>query len=112
MERKSPKSPPTTEVEIFGAIYNVRGREDRGYLQELATHVDRRMREVAERIHSADAAKIAILAALNVADELFQCWKQREGERVEIEEKAGALAGELAAALDVEPSPARAAAYR
>ena len=112
MERESPKSPPATEVEIFGAVYNVRGREDRGYLQELASHVDRRMREVAERIHTVDTAKIAILAALNVADELFQSRKQREGERVEIEEKAGALAGELAAALDVKTSPARAAAYR
>lgn len=112
MERKSPKSPPTTEVEIFGAIYNVRGRDDREYLQELAGHLDRTMREVAERAKTVDATKIAIQAALNIADELFQSRRQRDGERVEIKEKAGVLAGELAAALDVEPSPARQAAYR
>jgi cell division protein ZapA len=112
VERESPKGPPATEVEIFGAIYNVRGRDDRGYLQELASHVDRTMREVAERVSTVDAAKIAILAALNIADDLFRSRRQLEGERAEIKEKAGALAGELSAALDVEPSPARRAAHR
>jgi cell division protein ZapA len=89
----------TTEVEIFGAVYHVRGKDDRGYLRELAAMVDRTMHDVAQRIATVDTAKIAILAALNLADELSQCRKQLEGERVEIQEKAAALAGELTAAL-------------
>jgi cell division protein ZapA len=111
VDRKKPKRPPTTEVEIFGAVYHVRGREDGAYLQEVAALVDRKMREVAEKVSTVDATKIAILAALNIADELCQCREQQEGERVEIKEKAAALAGELAAALDVETSPERGVAY-
>lgn len=88
-----------TEVEIFGAVYHVRGRDDSGYLQELANLVDGKMREVAERVRTVDTAKIAILAALNIADELHQCRQRHEGERDEIRERVTALAGELAAAL-------------
>lgn len=101
MDRESKKrSPATTEVEIFGAVYQVRGPDDEGHLQELASVVDRTMREVAERVSTVDRSRIAILAALNLADELSRCDKKLEGERVEIEERATALAGELAAALE------------
>ena len=89
-----------TEVEIFGAVYHVRGRDDSGYLQELADLVDGKMREVSERVRTVDTAKIAILAALNIADELHQCRERHEGERAEIRERVSALAGELAAALE------------
>ena len=61
----------TTPVEIFGAVYHVRGSDESGYLQSLADLVDRKMREVAQHVKG-DAARIAILAALNLADELFQ----------------------------------------
>lgn len=89
----------TTDVEIFGAVYHVRGRKDREYLQELAATVDRTMREIAEQVATVDGAKIAILAALNLADELFQAKRNQEGERVEIQEKVAALTGELSRAL-------------
>lgn len=89
-----------TEIEIFGAVYHVRGRDDSGYLQELANLVDGKMREVSERVRTVDTAKIAILAALNIADELQQCRQRHEGERDEIRERVTALAGELAAALE------------
>jgi cell division protein ZapA len=89
----------TTEVEIFGAVYHVRGGEDRGYLQGLADLVDRKMREVAEHVHTADTARIAILAALNLADELVRMEKRQEGERVEIREKVAELTEQLTGAL-------------
>src|SRR4028118_269187 len=93
--------PPTnTAVEIFGSVYQVRGRDDTGYLQSLADLVDRRMREVAEHASTADTARIAILAALNLADELFRIQKRQEGERVEIRDKVAELAEELNQALD------------
>ena len=93
--------PPTnTAVEIFGSVYQVRGRDDTGYLQGLADLVDRRMREVAEHASTADTARIAILAALNLADELFRIQKRQEGERVEIRDKVAGLAEELNQALD------------
>ena len=58
-----------TQVEIYGQSYNLRGEGDTAYLQELAVYVDRRMREVAEATATVDSLKVAILAALNIADE-------------------------------------------
>jgi cell division protein ZapA len=93
-------SATTTPVEIFGEVYHVRGDDENGYLQDLADLVDRKMREVAEHVNTADTARIAILAALNLADELFQIQSQQEGERVEIREKVAKLTEELTEALD------------
>lgn len=62
-------STKTTSVEIYGETYNVRGEGDPAYLTELAELVDVRMHEVASRVSSGDVTKIAILAALNIADE-------------------------------------------
>jgi cell division protein ZapA len=91
--------PPTQiEVEIFGAVYRVRGNDDTEYLQGLADLVDRKMREVAQHVKG-DTTRIAVLAALNLADELFRVQKQQEGERVEIREKVAELTEELSQAL-------------
>jgi cell division protein ZapA len=92
----------TTQVEIFGEVYNVRGSDENGHLQILADLVDRKMREVAEHVKG-DTARIAILVALNLADELSQLrylQKGQEGERVEIREKMAALTEELTHALE------------
>ena len=93
------KTTTATEVEIFGTVYNVRGEKDPEYLQELADVVDGRMRGIAKQVATVDSAKIAILTALNIADELFQCQRHQEGDRVEVEEKVAELAGELNKAL-------------
>ncbi len=93
------KTTTTTDVEIFGSTYHVRGDKDPGLLQELAGHVDGKMREIAQQVSTVDTAKIAILAALNIADELLQCRKQQEGERVEIQDKVTRLAERLEGVL-------------
>jgi cell division protein ZapA len=68
----------STSVEIFGQTYNVRGEGDPEYLAELARFVDGRMREVAAQVSTVDPIKIAILAALNIADEFSRYRRQRE----------------------------------
>jgi cell division protein ZapA len=68
----------STSVEIFGQSYNVRGEGDPNYLTELAQFVDSRMREVAAQVATVDPMKIAILAALNIADEFSRYRKARE----------------------------------
>lgn len=68
----------STTVEIFGQTYNVRGEGDPNYLAELARFVDSRMREVAAQVATIDPMKIAILAALNIADEFSRYRKRRE----------------------------------
>ncbi len=59
-------------VEIFGQKLGIRAEGEAARLQELARFVDSRMREVADRTSSVDTVKIAVLTALNIADELFQ----------------------------------------
>jgi cell division protein ZapA len=66
------------EVDIFGQTYNVRGDGDPDYLTELARLVDSRMRDVAAQVATIDPLKIAILAALNIADEFSRFRKRRE----------------------------------
>lgn len=91
-----------TDIEIFGMIYPVRGHDDSEYLRELAALVDHKMREVAEQVNTVDTSRIAILAALNLSDELFQCRRGLEGERVEFKERVAALTQTLSEALDTE----------
>jgi cell division protein ZapA len=66
------------EVEIFGQTYSVRGEGDPNYLMELARLVDSRMRDVAAQVTTVDPMKIAILAALNIADEFSRYRQQKE----------------------------------
>ena len=68
----------STSVEIFGQTYNVRGEGDPNYLAELARFVDSRMREVAAQVNTVDPMKIAILAALNIADEFSRYKEERQ----------------------------------
>lgn len=90
----------STEVEIFGSVYAVRAEQGREYLQELAQRVDATMRQVAGKVNNPEPARIAILAALNLADELFQCQKRTDGERERITETVASLTGELRKALE------------
>jgi cell division protein ZapA len=92
----------STQVAIFGASYALRGGKDDEYLRELAAVVDRKMREVADHSGSGDAARTAILAALNLADELLQHREQQSGERIEVKQRVARLAGTLGDALRTE----------
>lgn len=56
-------------VTIFGEEYVVRGTEDPQYIEMLAAYVDRKMQAIAQRNPNLPAAKVAVLAALNLADE-------------------------------------------
>lgn len=78
MDAKNDSTSSSTGVEIFGQTYNVRGNGDPDYLAELARFVDSRMREVAAQVATVDPMKIAILAALNIADEFSRYRRQRE----------------------------------
>jgi cell division protein ZapA len=89
----------TTEVQIFGATYNIRGGHDGGNLADLAAQVDRRMRELAGHAVTADPGKLAILVALNLADELSRREQQSAGERSEIETRVTELTERLGEVL-------------
>ncbi len=61
------------EAEIFGNKYRicVKGEEDERYIGQLIDYVEQKMQEVAAKSRSGDLAKIAVLTAMNIADELF-----------------------------------------
>ena len=58
----------SVRVEIFDQAYNLRG-SDSEYILKLAEYVDSKMRAVSEQTHTVDTARLAVLAALNIADE-------------------------------------------
>ena len=89
----------STSVEIFGQTYNVRGEGDPNYLAELARFVDTRMREVAAEVATVDPVKIAILAALNISDDLYQAGKGRKDDPTNAVARAERLIRKLDDAL-------------
>ena len=88
----------TTEVTIFGQTLKVRGDADADLTLKLAEFVDRKMREavpstasLSNVLYSERIARVAILAALNIAEELFQLHTEKQMESDLIEEKAAAM---------------------
>jgi cell division protein ZapA len=74
---ESPTS-QTVEVKIYNQTYNIRGDGNSDYLMQLAEYVDRRMKEVSAGTLTADSLRVAILAALNIADELHKMRRKLE----------------------------------
>jgi cell division protein ZapA len=73
-------------VEIAGQRYPIRSSLDPDYVVRLATYVDEKMRVAADASPSGDSMRLAVIAALNVADELFRCRdanRARDGELAE-----------------------------
>ncbi len=64
-------------VRIYGQDYTLRGAADADYVHKIARYVDQRMSEVASGTSGGSPARVAILAAINIADELFR--QQEEG---------------------------------
>src|SRR5438270_10638165 len=63
---------PTIKVEIYDQAYTVRSDGDPEYLKQLAEYVDQKMREISSGTLTVDSLKVAILAALHIADEFYQ----------------------------------------
>ncbi len=67
------------KVNIFGQEYNIKTSADPKYISEVANCVDEKMKEVKESGIDATSQqlRIAVLAAMNITDELFQFKKQK-----------------------------------
>ncbi len=71
-------APPIIRVEIYNQTYNIRSDGDSEYLTTLADFVDSRMREISSGTLTVDSLKVAILAALHIADELHRLKQTHE----------------------------------
>jgi cell division protein ZapA len=66
------------KIEIYDQLYSVQADGNEDYLNELAAFVDSKMRTVAEATRTVDSLKVAVLAALNIADEMFTLRQQQQ----------------------------------
>jgi cell division protein ZapA len=81
----------STEVYTLGQKYTIKGDEPEEYIRDLASFVDKKLKEVYNSSPNITPVKASILAALDIADELFKM-KNQQAELTKIEEKASALA--------------------
>jgi cell division protein ZapA len=90
----------SVRVEIFDQAYNLRG-SDPDYILKLAEYVDSKMRAVAEATNTIDTVRLAVLAALNIADEYHLLKrKQESGAATDYQKRAHLLAEALDEVLD------------
>ncbi len=78
-------------VEIQGQRYPIRSTLDPEYVARLASFVDEKMRAAADSTPSADSVRLAVLTALNIADELFRCRDVTQARSGALAERAGEL---------------------
>jgi len=89
----------TTRVEIFGSEYHIRADVDPDYVKSVAVYVDAKMQEIAQNQSLVSSTKVAILAAINIADELFKERRQRQQTEQDVTVKADALSEVLSRSL-------------
>ncbi len=108
-EKPLADKPGLVHVEIFGQTYAVKANGDPGYVEKLAASVDERMKEVSRASGAVDTVRIAVLAALNLADECVRLRREVEEARtsrapsrgtVTPDERLRRLAQTLGTALD------------
>ena len=76
------------KVQIYDQNYNVAGDLDPAYVTELAQHVDDKMRQIARSTGTVDSVRVAVLAALAIADELYSLRESRDDSRKSLREEA------------------------
>ena len=75
-------------VEIAGQRYPIRSSLDERYIAELAAYVDQKMRAAVTAAPESDTLGLAILVALNIADDLFRARRQQSSLHGELNERA------------------------
>lgn len=83
----------SVRVEIFDQAYNLRGSNPE-YILKLAEYVDLKMRAVAAATNTIDTVRLAVLAALNIADE-YHLLKKQDGGATDYQKRAHLLSNAL-----------------
>src|SRR2546422_8615549 len=76
------------KVQIFGQTYSIQGELDARYVQKLAKYLDEKMQAIADATGTVDTQKLAVLAALAIADELHSMQRERSDEEELLREQA------------------------
>jgi cell division protein ZapA len=78
-------------VEIHGQRYSIRTSLDPEYVAQLAVYVEEKMRAASDSAAPTDSLRLAVLAALNIADELFRCQDTAGARDDRLAERAGEI---------------------
>jgi cell division protein ZapA len=94
---------PTNQlrVNIFGAEYVLKATENQDEIIKIAEYVDQKMKEIDRSQAINSNVKIAILAALNIAEELFQNQKYKERLLEQLDYESKKLSRSLQDAIDL-----------
>ena len=76
------------KIEIYDQTYHIAGDLQPEYVEQLAEYVDRKMREVARSTGTVDSVRVAVLAALAIADELHALKQSRDESQEKLRERA------------------------
>lgn len=83
------------EIKIMGQTYTVKTDAEEDYIQEVARYVHEKMDEVLKKTKSVSTLNVAILTALNIADDLLKEREKRKGLLQEVERKSKDLAEKI-----------------
>jgi cell division protein ZapA len=86
------------EIKVFGQTYTVKTDAEEDYIQEVAKYVNEKMDEVLKKTKSVSTLNVAILTALNIADDLL---KEKE-KRVALLREVDAKSKDLSEKIDIE----------
>ncbi len=92
------------EIEVYGQRFSLQGGSDETYVQELATFVDEQMRTLTQSMKTGTPTKLAILAAINIADQLFQLQRQQQAGDVEVERLTKSMLDHIDHQLELHPA--------
>ena len=84
----------SVRVEIYDQTYHLRG-SDPEYIAQLAAYVDGKMRLISQQAATVDSLRVAVLAALNIADEFHMLKRKQDGIASDYNARAEQLAGAL-----------------
>jgi cell division protein ZapA len=87
--------PRSVTVTIYGREYTLRGDAEPVYVEKVAQLVDKKMREIAEQSELTSSSKVAILVAVNLADELLRERQKHHQALALLEERTGQITAYL-----------------
>ena len=85
----------TTIVNIMGVDYPITGKAPSEYVKKIASYVDSKMKEISSEIPLKSPEKIAVLAAINIADELFSTEQNKEQKMGQIRDRVARISEKL-----------------
>lgn len=93
----------TVQVDIHGQRYALRSDLEPQYVNELAGFLDEKMRAAARELANADPLGVAVVTALNLADELHRARAAADGAAHTVSARAAEIERLIDAALDPVP---------